>query len=56
MLAFLIRVPVQALVDATGMVAEDGPNPWAPAICVGNPDGVPGIWLQPGPALTAVVI
>lgn len=31
--------------------AEDDPSTWDPAIPMGNPNGVPGFWLQPGPDL-----
>lgn len=37
-------------------VADDGSIIWFPATCMGDQDGVPGSWHQPGPALTSAVI
>lgn len=43
--------PIQPPADALRKAAEDGPSTWASAAPVGDPDEVPGSWLQPGPAL-----
>lgn len=34
---------------------DDGSRTWAPAMHVGDQDGVPDSWIQPGPALTGTV-
>lgn len=36
--------------------AEDGPSTWVPAMHVGDPRGISGLWFKPGPTLAAVGI
>lgn len=40
-----VPLPIQLLSDGLGKPVEDGPNVWAPAICVGDPDETPGFSL-----------
>lgn len=45
-------LPIQLPDNAARKAAEDGSSPWAFATQVQDLAGVPGSWLQPGPALT----
>lgn len=42
--------------NAPGKAATNKPRAWATASHVGDPDGVPGSWLQPGAAPAAAVL
>lgn len=60
-----IQAPVQVLsapllfrlpANGPGKEEEDSPSMWAPGTHVGDLDGAPGSWLQPGsvPAVVAI--
>lgn len=48
----LIQLPAYV----PGKAADNDPSPRAPAFYVGDPDGAPDFWLQPGLALILAVI
>lgn len=41
-------LPIQLPASAPGKAAEHGPSVWVPATYLGDHDGIPRSWLQPG--------